>query len=114
MSDKKAGIHRSHMSAKERRIRSELAQWVSQRGLVRGTLLQRKRRCGKPNCRCAKGEGHEALLLVISEKGRTRQLYIPKEWETRVRQWVKDYQHVRQLLEEISRLYWDKVRNRRD
>ena len=102
------------MSAAERRFRSRLTQLLSQRGVIRGTLLRRRRKCGKANCRCAHGEGHESLFLVISENGRTRQLFVPKDWESRVRLWVEDYHRARKLLEEVSRIYWDKVRQRQD
>jgi hypothetical protein len=112
MADKKGEIPRSKMTAAERRARSRLAQVLSQRGVIRGTLLLRKRKCGKANCRCARGEGHESLFLVISENGRTRQLFVPKDWESRVRLWVEDYHRARDLLEEVSRIHWDKVRKR--
>ncbi len=102
------------MTAAERHTRSQLAQVLSQRGVIRGTLLVRKRKCGKANCRCAQGEGHESLFLVISENGRTRQFFVPKDWEPRVRQWVADYHRVRNLLEDVSRIFWDKLRHRRD
>jgi hypothetical protein len=102
------------MSAAERRARSQLAQLLSRQAVIRGTLLVRRRKCGKANCHCAQGEGHESLFLVISENGRTRQLFVPKDWESRVRLWVEDYHRARELLEEISRIYWDKVRSRRD
>jgi len=112
MSDKKWIIPRSKMSAQERGRRSRLAQLISQRGLLRGNLLVRRRVCGKANCKCTRGEEHESLYLVISEGGRTRQLYVPKDWEARVRRWVEEHRRARQLMEEISRIYWDKVRNR--
>ena len=112
MADANRGIPRTKMAAAERRARSQLAQLLSQRGVIRGTLLVRKRKCGKPNCRCARGEGHESLFLVISENGRTRQLFVPKDWESRVRLWVEDYHRARELLEEVSRIHWDKVRKR--
>jgi hypothetical protein len=102
------------MPPAERHARSRLAQLASQRGLLRGSLLVRRRVCGKAGCKCARGELHESLYLVISEGGRTCQLYVPKDWEPRVRQWVADHQHARQLMEEISRLYWNKVRKRQD
>lgn len=101
------------MPAAERRARSRLTQLISQRGVLRGSLLVRGRVCGKPNCKCARGQKHESLYLVISEGGRTRQLYVPKDWESRVRRWVEDHRRARQLMEEISRIYWDKVRHRR-
>ena len=102
------------MTAAERHARSQLAQVISQRGVIRGTLLVRKRKCGKANCRCARGEGHESLFLVVSENGRTRQFFVPKDWESRVQQWVADYHRVRNLLEDVSRIFWDKLRHRRD
>lgn len=112
MSVDKATVSRSHMSVEERKARSALAQLASRHGWMRGTLLVRRRACGKPNCRCARGQGHESLYVVISEKGRTRQLFVPKEWEPVVRRWVGNHCRARQLMEEISRLYWDQVRNR--
>lgn len=102
------------MSSAERQARSRLAQLLSRRGFLRGSLLARRMKCGKANCRCARGEGHESLFLVISENGRTRQLYVPKDWVSRVRLWVEDYHRARELMEEISRIYWDKVRQRQD
>ena len=114
MSDRSGRIPRTHMSIAERRARSQLAQLLSQRGVIRGTLLVRQRKCGKANCRCAQGEGHESLFLVISQNGRTRQFFVPKDWESRVRLWVEDYHRARQLLEDVSRIHWDKVRNRQD
>ena len=105
-------IPRSHMSVEERKTRSRLAQLVSRHALMRGSLLVRRRACGKPKCRCARGEGHESLYVVIREKGRTRQWFVPKDWEARIRRWVEDHHRARQLMEEVSRLYWDKARKR--
>ncbi len=42
-------------------------------GLVlRGTLTTSRRRCGKPNCRCASGDPHESPALRFSEGGQYR------------------------------------------
>ena len=46
MADKRGEIPRAGMSVAERRARSRLAQLFSQRGVIRGTLLVRKRKCG--------------------------------------------------------------------
>lgn len=101
-------------SPAERQARSALARLVSQRGLLRGNLLQRRRVCGKPNCKCTRGRRHVSLYLVFSQGGRLRQLCVPKAWEPRVRQWVRDYHDARQLLEAISQMYYEKVRQRQD
>lgn len=102
------------MAGRERSFRSRLAKVIHEQGMLRGTLLLRRRVCGKPSCRCAKGHKHESLYLVITEAGKTRQLYVPKHWEATVRQWVQGYHQAQELLEEISRLHWEKVRNRQD
>ena len=107
-------IFRGQMSAQERQLRSALNRILSQHGVVHGTLISRRRVCGKSTCRCTRGHLHESLYLVITEGGRTRQLYVPKDWESRVRRWVENHHRARQLMEEISRIYWDRVRDRRD
>ncbi len=114
MSDKKRSIPRGSMSAEERRLRSELNKLLSRRGVMRGSLLRRRRVCGKPNCKCVRGQKHESLYLVVSEGGKSRQLYIPKEWEPAVQEWVEEYRRARQLMEGISRIYWSKVRDRQE
>jgi hypothetical protein len=100
------------MNAAERRIRSQLAQLVSGFPLVRGSPSVRGRTCGKPNCRCARGEKHVSLYLVASEGGKPQQLFIPKALESEARRWVEDYRRVRELLEELSKIYWDKLKRR--
>ena len=100
------------MSLPERHARSALARLVTQRGLLRGNLLERRRVCGKPNCRCTRGELHASLYLVFSADGKLHQLFVPKAWEARVRPWVRDYHEARRLLEAVSQLYYEKVRQR--
>jgi hypothetical protein len=106
-------VSRTGMPAPERQVRSRLVQLLSRQGIIRGSLLVRRRVCGKPGCKCARGQKHESLYLVIADKGRTRQLYVPKDFEPLVRRWVEDYHQARELMEEISRIYWDKVRERK-
>jgi hypothetical protein len=45
--------------------------------LIRGSVVVHRRRCGKPNCRCAAGDLHEATVLSYSERGRTRFVMLP-------------------------------------
>jgi hypothetical protein len=102
------------MTAQERELRSVLNRLLSSQGVIHGTLLARKRVCGKGNCRCAKGQLHESLYLVVTEGGKSRQMYVPQSWETAVRQWIENYQRARQLMDELSALHWDKIRQRQD
>ena len=50
--------------------------------MLRGTLTTFRRRCGKPNCRCANGEAHESPALTYTESGRTKTMTLaPDEVE---------------------------------
>ena len=100
------------MSPHERRLRSELNRLLSQQGLLHGSLVHSHRLCGKPNCRCTRGHPHEGLYLVVTENGQPRQLYIPKEWEQTVQHWIEQYGKARELMDDLSRIHWQKVRNR--
>lgn len=112
MAGETRGIPRGKMSAEERQLRSALKKRIASRGLLRGTVVHRERKCGSPTCKCARGEKHPEMLLVVSEDGQRRQLHIPKALEETVEQWVADYQEIRELLEQLSRLHWEKVTRR--
>ena len=97
------------MTQREREFRSRLAKLVHADGLLRGNLSVRERTCGKPGCKCTKGEKHVSLYLVFSEKGKYRQVFVPKDIEEEVRTWVDNHHQARDLLEEISRLHQEKI-----
>ncbi len=103
-------MNRSELSESERRFRSRLAQLAHDRWFLRGTLSIRTRKCGRPTCRCARGELHSSLYLVQSHDGKLRQVCIPKSWVDRVRQAVNDYQEMQHLIEEVSELEWKRLR----
>lgn len=68
--------------------------------LVRGSVVTHRRRCGKPNCRCADGESlHETTVLSYSEGGRSRLLRLPADQVAAVRAATERYRERRQRLE---------------
>jgi hypothetical protein len=91
-----------------------LAQLVHAHPFLRGTLAVRSRPCGKPNCRCARGELHVSLYVVQSHAGKPRQVYVPKQWEERIRQAVRNHQEIQTLLEELSEWEWKRLRERKE
>lgn len=107
-------MNRTEFPALERSRRSRVAQLSHSSRLLRGTLTIRSRRCGKAGCRCARGELHVSLYLVQSQKGKPRQIFVPKEWEERVRRAVTDYQELQKLVEEVSELEWKRLKERKE
>ena len=68
--------------------------------LVRGSVVTHRRRCGKPNCRCADGQAlHESTVLSYSEGGRSRLLTLPADQVAAVRAATERYRERRQRLE---------------
>jgi hypothetical protein len=104
---------RASLSSAERDVRSRIAQLVSGRWFLRGTLSERSGKCGKATCHCAKGELHQSLYLVQSHGGKPRQICVPQSWQPRIRQAVDDYQQMQRLLEEASDLEWARLKERR-
>ena len=48
--------------------------------MLRGSVVTHRRRCGKPNCRCASGEElHESVVLSYSKASRTRFVMLEPE-----------------------------------
>ena len=107
-------MHRSQFSARERQRRSRLAQIIHTAGFLRGTLSLRNVRCGKPTCRCARGELHACLYLVRRHGGKLRQLFVSRPWEERVRQAVENHQEMERLIEELSDLEWKRLKERKE
>jgi len=66
-----------------------------------GSFYLQKRRCGKPGCRCARGQLHEAWVISRSQGGTSRTLMVPVEQRARLRQLTfeyRRYQRARALL----------------
>ena len=72
--------------------------------VIRGTLVLMKRVCGNKRCRCTRGQKHESWYISQSHKGVTRMIYVPGQSEEKVRQCVQNYQDIKNLLDELSKI----------
>ena len=59
--------------------------------MVQGSFYLLRRKCGKPNCRCASGQLHAAYVLTRSEAGKDRLYTVPKDQRAQVRKWAAEY-----------------------
>jgi hypothetical protein len=66
-----------------------------------GSLALTYRRCGKPTCRCAQGEGHPSWSLTFMVGGEKRVEHIPTEWVEEVRRWVELGRQAKEALAEV-------------
>jgi hypothetical protein len=72
--------------------------------ILKGCLVEMFRVCGKPNCRCLKGEKHRALCLSRRKDGKTVTTYIPAAYERPVQQAVARYRTLLEVSEAISEI----------
>jgi len=97
----------SKKPASSRRRRQELLEKLADlHEILRGTLIVRYRRCGRPNCHCARrgdpGHGPKYYLSVTTAPGKTVQVYVPKEQKEDVESWIDNFRRVREVLEDVS------------
>jgi len=73
--------------------------------VLRGSLIERTTRHTSGCPKCARGEGHPQTVLTISYAGgRTRQFSIPRELVPQVRQWLSNYQELKETIEAVCEL----------
>jgi len=59
--------------------------------MVQGSFYLLRRKCGKPNCRCATGQLHPTYVLTRSEQGRDRLYTVSKDQRAQLRQRAAEY-----------------------
>src|ERR1700752_2345689 len=71
--------------------------------ILRGSLIERFKRCGKPGCKCAQGPGHgPKYYLSVSFPGQRPQMdYVPQENLEATRALVANFHEGRTTLEEV-------------
>ena len=76
------------------------------RAILRGSLVTRYRRCGRPGCHCAaegdRGHGPAYYLMVTTSPGETVQIYVPAHVKPEVEAWLDNFRRAREALEQIS------------
>lgn len=72
--------------------------------LMRGSLVERLRRCGRPNCACAQDprRRHGGKFLTVQLGGRTRALHVRPEDEAKVRAAIGAYARLWDLINELT------------
>jgi hypothetical protein len=81
---------------------------------LRGSLVQRAVRCGKPSCRCARGELHAAVYLSVTHRGgRTEQISVPSHLVAQVRDGIRVYAKWWEILEKVSAINRELLRHQR-
>ena len=101
-------------AALRRRRQALLRQLPPLKEILRGSLIERYKRCGKPGCKCADGPGHgPKYYLSVSHPGLRPQMdYVPQESHAQITEFIANYHRAREILEAISEINRELLRRR--
>jgi hypothetical protein len=105
----------NHSTAALRKRRTALLRQLPPlRAILRGSLIERYKRCGKPGCKCADGPGHgPKYYLSVSYPGLRPQMdYVRQELYAQTAEFLANYHRAREILEEICEINRELLRRR--
>ena len=92
---KKFSQLRQSLAGLSNEIRRIVEPFFSDKPVIKGSVYELKTKCGKPGCKCAKGQLHPRMVLSASEKGKTKLRAIPRGFLVEVKTKVRCYQELR-------------------
>jgi hypothetical protein len=82
--------------------------------LIRGSLIERYKRCGKSGCKCATGQGHgpKHYLSTHQPGGTPLMEYVPQSYEEQIKEYLENFRQAREILDEICQINQELLRRR--
>lgn len=105
---------RSSIAALRRRRQQLVRRLPPLDRLLRGSLIERYKSCGKPGCKCARGPGHgpKYYLSVSHYGGRPQMDYIPQDYQSQASECLANYHRLREIVDEICAINHELLRRR--
>jgi hypothetical protein len=94
---------RSQLLKAQHQLPQLLEEFLGREPLLPGSLYTLRRKCGKPNCHCNRGELHESTVLSYRGQGRPRNISPPHEQLGSLRTMTHDYRRCRQARVQFVR-----------
>ncbi|HUJ53534.1 MAG TPA: DUF6788 family protein [Steroidobacteraceae bacterium] len=94
---------REETQRRRRQLREQMRA-LSWRPVMRGSLVERLRRCGRANCACAHDprRRHGGKFFTVQLDGRTHALHVRPEDEGKVRSAIAAYTQLWNLINELT------------
>jgi len=98
------GLNEKTTKALRQRQKALIRRLPPLKAILRGSLVERYKRCGKPGCKCANGPGHgpKYYLTVSFPKRPPEMEYVPEGFQEKVKQYLQNYRKAKEILEELS------------
>jgi len=90
-----------------------LQQLKEGRDLMKGSLAETQRSCGKPGCRCQRGERHRGYFFSYRVKGKPGVIYIPEVLYPEVKNLVSNWKRLKDTVEDLTMMNVKLIQKRR-
>ena len=79
--------------------------------IIRGSVFEYKRYCGKPSCNCARlKKPHKSMFLSFKYQGKTRLIPIKKEQIPQIKSRIQNYKELKAAIDELARINAEMLR----
>jgi hypothetical protein len=96
---------RQSLSQLAEEIQGLVSALNDRRPMIKGTVYEQRRKCGKTNCYCADGEPHRSMMLSRSDQGRTKLMTIPSGHLKDFQVLTERYQRFRRARARLGQIY---------
>jgi len=91
---------------------SKLHSLLRGKRYLRGTPVTRNIKCGKSNCKCAKGDRHVTLYISRSKNGKSQVVLVPRTKWDEIKEMVQNYKEMQSLVEVVSDYEWEHIKDK--
>jgi len=102
--------NRTILKKKAREIRSKMRK-IDQ--MIKGSINFRRITCGKPNCKCARGQLHECVSITFKETGKTKTVYVDRNRQAEALIMCANYKKMKALIKELTTINLQLVKSER-
>jgi len=86
-------------------LERELADVLSRKFLLKGSLVEKYKACNKEGCRCTRGELHGPFCyLSLSQEGKTKMIFIKRQHWQKAKELSTNYRQWRQRRARIAKI----------
>jgi len=101
--NKRASLIRRRLCEIPDELEKQIQKLLKQKSLIQGYVYHSKRRCGKPGCRCNRGELHDACVIATTVAGKRTTRSLPEEMREEVSELAENYRRFREAKREFRR-----------
>ena len=80
--------------------------------VIKGSIYEMERYCGKKNCKCEKTKTpHKSLFLSFNYKGKTKLIPIKKAQIKEIKRKIANYKELKRCIDELAKINSELLRH---